>query len=456
MITNPSILYLDEPTSGLDAFTAYSICSTLKNVARTGRTVAATIHQPSSDIFHLFDDLVLLSEGKIIYHGPAEHMVPYFAHYGYICPQYTNPADYLFMSILNDAKKMVDEGEKKGPSSVEQAAKLAELAENWLKSKDQSEHVAQVVAVPTSGGFKTSDVLERAPFTTQFHLLSERALKNAWRNKLMLKGRLAQTIFLGVLMGLIFLQLGNDQRGIQDRQGSLFFVAVNGIMTSTMGVLSIFAAEKAVFIREYESGLYRLPAYFLSRTFVELPFKIVFPIIGGTILYWTVGYQDVATKYILFTFIMIILENCGTALGIFVASFFEDIAVALAVVPMFLMPLMIFSGFFVNSDTSPVFLSWISYISPMKYAFVALVKNEFTGLHLHCTDSQLTPVPIVVNGTDTVLQICGRQSGEQVIDILGFNSEGSIAVNVIVLCGMYIGLLLLAYLALWRQLRLRK
>jgi len=183
----------------------------------------------------------------------------------------------------------------------------------------------------------------------------------------------------------------------------------------------------------------------------------VFPIIGGTILYWTIGFQDVATKYILFVLIMVILENCGTALGIFVASFFEDIAVALAVVPMFLMPLMIFSGFFVNDATSPVFLNWIKYISPMKYAFVALIRNEFTDLKLHCTAPQLTPFPVQsANGTTTILEICGKETGEQVIQVLGFDNEGSIAVNVIILGAMYFGLLSLAYLALWRQLRLRK
>jgi len=275
MITNPSILLLDEPTSGLDAFTAYSICNTLKNVARTGRTVAATIHQPSSDIFHLFDDLVLLSEGYVIYHGPAEKMVPYFAKIGFQFPQYTNPADYLFMSILNDAKKMAEEGEKKGPTSEEQVARLAQLADNWLQSNEQTK-VTDVLKTPVQGGFKLSDVLERAPFKTQFDLLAQRAFRNAWRNKLMLKGRFAQTIFLSVLIGLIYLQLSADQQGIQNREGSLFFVAVNGVMTSTMGVLSIFAAEKTVFIREFESGLYRLPAYFLSRTFVEFPFKVFF------------------------------------------------------------------------------------------------------------------------------------------------------------------------------------
>jgi len=310
------------------------------------------------------------------------------------------------------------------------------------------------VKLPTQGGVKTSDVLERAPFQTQFYLLSQRAFKNAWRNKLMVKRRFFQTIFLGVLMGLIFLQLVDDQRGIQDREGSLFFIAVNGMMTSTMGVLSIFAAEKAVFIREYESGLYRLPAYFLSRTVVELPFKIVFPIIGGSLLYWIIGYQDVAVKFLTMILIMLILENCGTALGIFVASFFEDIAIALAIVPMLLMPLMVFSGFIVNSSTSPAFLQWLKYISPMKYAFVALTKNEFTGLDLHCTSSQYSTV--IIGNPPVTKMVCPIQTGEQVISLLGFDDQGSIAINIVILAAMYFILLILAYGALWRQLRLRK
>jgi len=253
-------------------------------------------------------------------------------------------------------------------------------------------------------------------------------------------------------MGLIYLQLGHDQEGIQDREGALFFVAVNGLMSSTMGVLSIFAAEKLVFIREYESGLYRLPAYFLSRTVVELPFKILFPFIGGTILYWLIGFQNNAGKWLIMTVVMMILENCGTALGILVASFFADIAVALAVVPMLLMPLMIFSGFFVNSGTSPVFLRWIKYISPANYAFTALVKNEFQGLTLACSPGQLSTT--TVNGTS--VSFCGITNGEQVIQRLNFTDQPNIGENLLILIAIYVILLFMAYFALWRQLKVRK
>jgi len=291
------------------------------------------------------------------------------------------------------------------------------------------------------GGVRTSDVLENATFWTQFTLLSDRAFKNAWRNKLMLKGRFMQTVILALIFGAIFSAVPDDQRGVQDRTGALFMIAVNGVMGSTMGVVSIFAVEKLVFLREFQSGMYRLPAYFLSRTIVELPFKIIFPIIGSNIFYWLVGLQRNGGNFLIYVITLILIENVGTGLGVFMASFFNDIGVALTVLPLFLMPLMIFSGFFVNEGTVVQALSWIKWISPMKYGFVALVLNEFTGLELHCLPNQLN------NG------VCPITNGEQEIHLLGFESEGSIVFNILILLLMWFVLMSLAYLALWRQLK---
>jgi ATP-binding cassette subfamily G (WHITE) protein 8 (sterolin 2) len=95
---------LDEPTSGLDSTTAHYIMKTLLNVAKKGRTVICTIHQPRSDIFHMFDQIMLLCKGRNCYFGPANNMVSYFTEIGYICPTYCNPADFacnlFFIFIL--------------------------------------------------------------------------------------------------------------------------------------------------------------------------------------------------------------------------------------------------------------------------------------------------------------------------------------------------------------------
>lgn len=72
ILTKPSLLFLDEPTSGLDSASAFFVIQTLRNIARDGRTVISSIHQPSSEVFALFDDLFLLSGGEIVYFGEAK------------------------------------------------------------------------------------------------------------------------------------------------------------------------------------------------------------------------------------------------------------------------------------------------------------------------------------------------------------------------------------------------
>ncbi len=71
MLINPSIIFLDEPTTGLDSTTALNLISFLNKLAKTGRTVVSTIHQPSSEIFSEFDKMVLIVDGHIVYHGGA-------------------------------------------------------------------------------------------------------------------------------------------------------------------------------------------------------------------------------------------------------------------------------------------------------------------------------------------------------------------------------------------------
>lgn len=76
---------------------------TLKNLCKEGHTVISSIHQPRSSIFAMFDDLILLSEGRMLYSGPADQALPYFEQLGHHCPQHYNPAEFLADIISVDA-----------------------------------------------------------------------------------------------------------------------------------------------------------------------------------------------------------------------------------------------------------------------------------------------------------------------------------------------------------------
>jgi hypothetical protein len=130
------------------------------------------------------------------------------------------------------------------------------------------------------------------------------------------------------------------------------------------------------------------------------------------------------------------MDNCGASLGILVSCMFNDIAIALAVMPAILLPLMVFSGFFVNTNSIPPYFTWIQYLSPMRYGFIALSTNEFTGLTFDCPPGSACP-----------------PTGEAVLKNLGFDTKGSIDQNAGVLAALTVGFLLLAYAALWASVR---
>lgn len=113
LITDPSIVLLDEPTSGLDSFMAKKICKTLQSLAHNdGKTIIATIHQPSSAAFYYFDRLLLMADGHIVYQGIANRAPRYFDQIGYNVGKFANPAD-IFMRIISVNYPKMPEDEDK-------------------------------------------------------------------------------------------------------------------------------------------------------------------------------------------------------------------------------------------------------------------------------------------------------------------------------------------------------
>ncbi|KAF6768445.1 hypothetical protein AHF37_07145 [Paragonimus kellicotti] len=110
LVKDPLVLFLDEPTTGLDAYTAGSVMKTLRRLADAGRTIVISIHQPKYSIYRLFDRLTLISDGKMIYHGPSgQAPIDYFNRLGYFLEGYNNPADFLMDTLHGEVNATEDE-----------------------------------------------------------------------------------------------------------------------------------------------------------------------------------------------------------------------------------------------------------------------------------------------------------------------------------------------------------
>jgi ATP-binding cassette subfamily G (WHITE) protein 2 len=100
LLSDPRLLFLDEPTSGLDSGSALSVCHALKNLsAFSNVSVLCTIHQPQKLIFDLFDNVILMRKGQIIYQGATSDSLKFVTGLGYPCPSNRNPADFLLEVI---------------------------------------------------------------------------------------------------------------------------------------------------------------------------------------------------------------------------------------------------------------------------------------------------------------------------------------------------------------------
>ncbi|KAL1139496.1 hypothetical protein AAG570_006480, partial [Ranatra chinensis] len=94
LVNNPPVIFLDEPTTGLDVVSINQCLHMLKLLASQGRTIVCTLHQPSSSLFNLLDRVYMLAQGKCIYQGAANQLVPFLADSSLLCPSTHNPADY--------------------------------------------------------------------------------------------------------------------------------------------------------------------------------------------------------------------------------------------------------------------------------------------------------------------------------------------------------------------------
>lgn len=374
-----------------------------------------------------------------MYWGPVDDVVPYFASLGYQCPNYTNPADYVFMSILN-TEKQAEMALKDTVNSDK--VRITELLGKWSNCDLNQKLLAQVEVVPANKGYSKTAGKFHSDFLTQFQYLLGRAGRNALRNKFIIRVKFIQSMFIALLMGLIYLNLPSQtfNQQVQNFSGAIFFICVNMVMGSSIGILSIFSLEKSVFIREHTNGYYGLSAYFLSKTLVELPHQVILPIVQTIIIYFMVGLNgDPTVNFFVYALTLVLLTVCGSALGVFFASLFADLTVSLAVTPMVLLPLMLFSGLFVNNGSIPVYFDWIKYLSPIKYGFEILFKTQFDDQWKYAMPGS----NVVVHGPDVVKQ-------------LGLDDGLTVPILLLILFSMYVGLLCLAFLALKRAVNKKK
>nr|XP_050862742.1 ATP-binding cassette sub-family G member 4-like isoform X2 [Vespula vulgaris] len=158
LVDNPPVMFLDEPTTGLDSYSSFHCVKLLQNLARDGRTIICTIHQPSATIYEMFDHIYLLADGRCMYDGTAKNTIDYFANLGLHCPKYHNPADYIIEVVSNEygdfRDQLVELVENKWKiSQVNSLEKLSAIEDNKVQ-RNYNEKEKTTVLINTPSEFK--------------------------------------------------------------------------------------------------------------------------------------------------------------------------------------------------------------------------------------------------------------------------------------------------------------
>ena len=420
LVTSPAILFADEPTTGLDARQAKEIMRALRDVAHeTGIIVFCTIHQPSVFVWSLFDHAMVMALGQIAYAGPVSGVVPHLASLGYPCPKAKNPAEHM-IGVLDARAGSAD--------AVRVQGIIDAYAGQHLEEEEDDGPRPRTLA-------KMSSEQTRPGRAMRIYLLTWRVMVQTWRNKQAFGASIMQTAGFGLLLGILYFQLGVDQDGVVDRAGFLFFAVTNALFLSLQGSALTAIFERPVFFRESADGLYGTAEYVVAKTVANVPFQILQQVAFlATSLFLTgIRFEGDAVPTLLLALVLMALV--GSTLGLAVSGIAPTASVATALGPFVVVPSMIFSGQVVTVSAMPSVFAWMRYTTPLRWGLHAIAINQLSDLTASCTKSERLP-----SGE------CPISFGEQVLTFMNAREDGvSNSVRFLVLFGWWVAAATAAY-----------
>ncbi|ORZ20017.1 ABC-2 type transporter-domain-containing protein [Lobosporangium transversale] len=374
LVAKPELLFLDEPTSGLDAQASYNIMRFMRKLTDQGQAILCTIHQPSSQLFAFFDDLLLLAKGgKTVFFGhlgqDSELLIKYFEKNGAPkCASDANPAEYI-LDVVN--------------------ARHAGLnwPEIWEASPEKQELLAGIKA--TRKHNKHDDTLEYASDTkTQFKYVFKRMQRTYWRLPQYNFGRIFMMIVFALLNGFSFFRLGTSKVDLQSRVFVIFQIMVMTALLVNM-VEPRFHMERQWFYRELAGKYYGWKAFAFSILLVEIPYVLLSATIFFLVFYWTVGF--VTDSLLTFYTWLLIIVFClfAITLGQAIAAFTPTTTVAALLNPFIFSTLNLFCGVMMPFGSMPRFWSsWMYWLDPYHYVIEGLVTVQLNGVRVECKNDE--------------------------------------------------------------------
>ncbi|XP_026411855.1 ABC transporter G family member 20-like [Papaver somniferum] len=406
IIHDPILMLLDEPTSGLDSSSAFMVVKILQQIARTGRIVIMSVHQPSSRVVGLFDHLIFLSQGETVYYGTPTHLSVFLSEFGHPVTENGETTEFMLDLYSNL------EGLPGGTKSIVEFNKSWQTIRNHPYTSKHSngldlpslKEAIYNTCANGSGRTWTSSKFANS-FWVEIIVLMKRSLINSKRSAEIFLVRVAGVVASGFILASTFWHPDKTERGIVERLGFFVFI-VTIIFFGNTDWLGVFVQERYIFMRETAYNAYRRSSYILYHSIIVIPTLIVLSLILASITFPAVSLDGGFLSF-LFYFLAICASGwAANSLICLISGLFFQVVVGYTVAMTLVGLFLLYSGFYMNRDRIPSYWIWFHYMSPMKYPFQALVLNEFDKPNLCVAKVGAEPaMSCVMTGLDIIRKL---------------------------------------------------
>jgi len=479
LLSDPSLIICDEPTSGLDSSTAAKLIQTFRTLADGGKSIICSIHQPSSQVYELFDKVMLLSQGRVVYYGHASQAREYFASINFPCKPNWNTADFM-LDIASDPNLKISIGSHDNNDNNNNDKSLADIyqlvRDKSLAEEKQFSSSSSSSSLSSSAAFSNDNRSNTLALDINIKITTEKdnnnnnnnyispwpttwfeqftiLLKRCFQQK---KGEiitLHQTIRIqsvAIIAALVWFQLPLTMEHAQDRYGSLFFVISFWFMSAMMSATMTFPAERRVIQKERRNRMYRLSAYYAAKAISELPIQMFYPITFVTLYYWVIGFET-SVNFLVYAGCILLLVLCGDSLGLMISNLVSNVADSIITCNVATIFFLMFAGFYAKISYMPVWIRWASYLGFPRYIFSILAQRELQGVIFECPSSSSSSSSNN-NGTSIIDDQCTPMTGNQMLHDTGLD-ELTQWQSALIVIGMTVAFRVLAYIALNKMTR---
>ncbi|KAJ6407594.1 hypothetical protein OIU84_010975 [Salix udensis] len=380
MLVGPAkVLLMDEISTGLDSATTFQICKFMRQMVHTmDVTMIVSLLQPAPETFVLFDDVILLSEGQIVYQGPREHVLEFFEHMGFRCPDRKGAADFL-QEVTSKKDQEQYWFRKNQPYRY---ISVAEFVRGF-----NSFHVGQQLASDLRTPYDKSRVHPAALVTEKYGIsnweLFRACFSREWllmkRNSFLYIFKTTQITIMSIIAFTVFfrtkMEVGTAIGG-QKFFGALFFSLVN-VMFNGMAELAMTVFRLPVFYKQRDFLFFPAWAFGLPIWVLRIPLSLMESGIWIILTYYTIGFAPSASRFFRQFLAFFGIHQMALALFRFLAAVGRTQVVANTLGTFTLLLVFVLGGFIVAKDDIMPWMIWGYYSSPMMYGQNAIVMNEF-------------------------------------------------------------------------------